>query len=524
MTTNHETVNEKKKKRKIFIIWFILLSVGIGLATVAFWPSPKIASVNLHGTSYVGSELSVSITPTDAKVKYQWVISDSASGPFNNITGANSATYSIASGDSGRYIKVIITGIKGTKGSAESDVFGPIKTITVVWPTTSELTYGQSLDATILSGGSAEVDGIVVAGTFTFKDSSIHPTAGIYQAEVVFTPSDLSKYQAMSSTIDILVNKAVLIVHIDSKNVFYGSAKPKLTYSISGFVLGETSTIVSGLPSLATSYVAGSTVSLSPYDIIGDIGTLSSSNYNFTFISAEVTVKKSLLHIDGLVASDKIYDGLNSVTISGSAVLSGIYKTDDVSLLGTPVYAFKTTNAGEAVPVSTSGYLLTGTKADNYTLIQPILSADITPKTLTVSGLTGEDKTYDGTTDATSTGSASLVGIVGTDDVTLTGTPVFTFASADVANDVEITTTGYILGGTKAGNYTLVEPTLSANIESNELIITADDDSKTYGDSYSFSGTEFSVTGLNSGDSISSVSLSSTGAIWTATVGDYDIL
>ncbi|MCM8784485.1 MAG: filamentous hemagglutinin N-terminal domain-containing protein, partial [Candidatus Omnitrophica bacterium] len=59
------------------------------------------------------------------------------------------------------------------------------------------------------------------------------------------------------------------------------------------------------------------------------------------------------------------------------------------------------------------------------------------------------------------------------------------------------------------------------------LTITANDVTKTYGETYVFDTTypsiDFSVSGLQSGDSVNSVSLSSPGAINTASVGNYDI-
>ena len=95
---------------------------------------------------------------------------------------------------------------------------------------------------------------------------------------------------------------------------------------------------------------------------------------------------------------------------------------------------------------------------------QPSLSAAITKKTLTVTGLSGSDKVYDGNTDASATGTGTLSGVVSPNDVSLAGTPVYTFASAAVGTVITITTTGFTLSGTDAGNYTLEQPSLSADI------------------------------------------------------------
>src|SRR5690606_25872475 len=57
-----------------------------------------------------------------------------------------------------------------------------------------------------------------------------------------------------------------------------------------------------------------------------------------------------------------------------------------------------------------------------------------------------------------------------------------------------------------------------------ELVITAKDRSKTYGEAISFGGTAFTVDGLENDDEVVSVTLVSAGAVAVATVGDYDIV
>ena len=100
---------------------------------------------------------------------------------------------------------------------------------------------------------------------------------------------------------------------------------------------------------------------------------------------------------------------------------------------------------------------------------------------LTISGITGGDKVYDDTTAASASGTATLVGVEAGDDVILRGSPVFTFASANVGTDITITTTGYTISGTDLGNYTLTQPTLSGDITAAPLIVTAIDQTKVYG-------------------------------------------
>ncbi|MEB2787111.1 MBG domain-containing protein, partial [Algoriphagus persicinus] len=113
----------------------------------------------------------------------------------------------------------------------------------------------------------------------------------------------------------------------------------------------------------------------------------------------------------------------------------------------------------------------------------------IIAKELTITGLTGNNKVYDGTTTATVSGTAILNGVETGDEVTLGGTPVFTFANANVGTGIAITASGYELSGADAGNYSLTAPTgLSADITANPPTITSTPTTTIpYGQPYSYS-------------------------------------
>ncbi len=97
----------------------------------------------------------------------------------------------------------------------------------------------------------------------------------------------------------------------------------------------------------------------------------------------------------------------------------------------------------------------------------------VTKKALTITGLSGANKVYDGTSTATLTGTAALNGKIASDDVTLSGTPIATFANKNVGSAKAITVTGYTLTGAAAGNYTLTQPTgLSVNITAKPITVT----------------------------------------------------
>jgi len=71
---------------------------------------------------------------------------------------------------------------------------------------------------------------------------------------------------------------------------------------------------------------------------------------------------------------------------------------------------------------------------------------------------------------------------------------------------------------TKLSNYIVTLKKGILTVSEATLTITADNASKTYGNTMIFDGTEFTVAGLANGDSVDSITLASTGAVSTATV------
>lgn len=108
-----------------------------------------------------------------------------------------------------------------------------------------------------------------------------------------------------------------------------------------------------------------------------------------------------------------------------------------------------------------------------------IANSTVSPKALTVTGIGSITKVYNGSNNATFTG--TLAGVVGSDSdaVTLNGTG--TYDSVNVGTNIPVTSTA-TLGGAAAGNYSLTPPTgLSGSITAATLTVTAVAKSKVYG-------------------------------------------
>jgi len=193
-----------------------------------------------------------------------------------------------------------------------------------------------------------------------------------------------------------------------------------------------------------------------------------SGNYTVAqpVLTANITAKE--LTVTGAAASNKVYDGALTATITGGSLV-GKVGADVVTLATATSGTFASADVANGIVV-TPAMTLTGAASGNYILEQPSLSADITPKPLTVTGATAVNKTFDGELTAGISG-GTLVGVLGPDDVNLATFTSGTFADKNVASNITVTS-AMTLTGANADNYSIVQPTLSANILAKELTVT----------------------------------------------------
>ena len=77
----------------------------------------------------------------------------------------------------------------------------------ITLPTASDIGLGQAVSASVLTGGSASVD-----GEFAFTDPDYVPLAGgVYAAGVTFTPEDTANYTMATGSVDVWVEATVVL-------------------------------------------------------------------------------------------------------------------------------------------------------------------------------------------------------------------------------------------------------------------------------------------------------------------------
>ena len=180
------------------------------------------------------------------------------------------------------------------------------------------------------------------------------------------------------------------------------------------------------------------------------------------------------------------------------------------------------TNTGHNVKdVKDSGTVYYYIIPDNYEEYAGTLTANITPKELTISGINGVERQYDGTTDVELSGQATLVGVVDYDDVDIDDSGLAVAAANKNAGSQKVIISGYELTGTEMDNYTLAQPeNVTVTINKKPLSFSWSGGSYTYdGNSKVYEGATIVSSDIETGDNVTIASYS--GNIQTD-AGDYE--
>ena len=343
------------------------------------------------------------------------------------------------------------------------------------WPTLSAPVYVNS-EAT-LTGGSGE-------GTFAFKADAAKSwdSAGSKTTTIVFTPTDTNNYNELTQDCPVTVVKRTVkncntLVGITDKPC--GTAQDELGLpgtvtitTVDGKTFNDIPVTWSGYdPNTLKEQTLTGTLDLT--SIAGEVEQPS------TPVAAQIKVKLTQKHFSGISpeAYDGVYDGnAHGITLTG--VPSGAtvkYGESAESCTQDSLTYTNFTNGPKIVyyKVSQSGYA----DASGYAWV------NITKRPLTVTGITANDKAYDGNTKAVLDYSAVTLGGVLEND-TLTVTATGTLESAGVGKQ-KVTISDLTLSGDSAANYVLAksgnQSETTANITAREVTVTITPNGGTYG-------------------------------------------
>ncbi len=347
---------------------------------------------------------------------------------------------------------------------------------------TAAVPYNYNSTVTVLGVGSLVKSGSSFASWNTASDGS----GANYVAGNTFNiAANTTLYAQWTTTPTITVGGTLSAV-----STTYGTASPSPTsFTVSGVNLTENLTVTppsgfevslssgsgytTSLPITASGTLASTTVyvrlpatavvSGSPYS--GNITVSGGGADSETIATASSTVATKDLTITGLTGDDKPYDQTTTATLTGTPAYVGLENGESFSVTGTPSASFATATAGGPKTITVTGYT---PPSDNYTVTQPSLSGTITSLTLTIPDAAVTSRAFNGTSNATITG--TLTGVLSPDVVTYSGGGLFGDTNAGTGIAV---TANLALGGADAGNYILTQPTgLAGDITKADQTIT----------------------------------------------------
>ena len=341
-------------------------------------------------------------------------------------TATNVDSYTLTVTGKGNYSGTTTTGWKITKA--------PITPVVTI----ANAVYGETLNPSITSGNPG--NGAV---TYTYYSDEACTTevtpkdVGTYYVKAAVAQTD--NYQSgTSNAVSFQITKKALTIKAKDKTIIYGDAPANDGVTYGGFVNGETESVLDG--TLAYDY------SYSRYGNVGDYTItpkgLTSGNYDITFEQGTLTVQQKEIGISW---------GSTTLSYTGkaqapTATATGLENNDECIITVTG----QQTNVGNYTATASS--LSNG----NYKLPQSVTTTfSIAKKEVTITGTTvAASKAYDGTTTAEITSNGTLSANYDGDNLTIVSGSA-AYGTEKVGENKDVTFSGFSLGGSAAGNYTL---------------------------------------------------------------------
>jgi filamentous hemagglutinin family protein len=328
--------------------------------------------------------------------------------------------------------------------------------------------YDGTRTATLSGALTGVIDGDIVglgAATAQFSDKAVGTGKTVTISDPALTGADAANYRLGSppTLVATITPRALSANGMSVLDKVYDGTRIATVAGgeLAGKIAGDSVSLTNATGLFTDKHVGvNKVVTISGQGLAGaDAG-----NYRLTDTTVRADITPRVLGTDGLRALDKLYDGSRAAALSGT--LSGIVEGDSISLNGAGAQ-FSDRNAGVGKTVTLAGTPLAGADAGNYRLDNAqTLRADITPRQITATGLSAQDKVYDGT--RTAIWSGTLAGTVDGDTVRLDAMAQFADKTAGAGKTV--TMSDAALTGADAANYRLTAlPALKATITPRSL-------------------------------------------------------
>ena len=251
----------------------------------------------------------------------------------------------------------------------------------------ASMTYGSPLPvlgATFVGFVNGDTSSVVSGAPSLTTTVTFASGVGLYPIQVGPGTLSAANYDfpnLVAGTLSVV--KAPLTVTASSASITYGDPLPPLSATISGFVNGDTPSVVSGRPALSGTATPSSGAGVYPITI--GAGTLSAANYDFpNLVDGTLTINKAPLTVTASPASSTYGGPLPSF----SATISGFVAGDSPAVVsGSPVLATTATPASSAgiYPITVGVGTLAAANYDFANLVSASLTIGQAPLTVTAS-------------------------------------------------------------------------------------------------------------------------------------------
>ena len=343
------------------------IASGSLTATASVTGVNTVASFSLTATKVL-----LTLTAINVNVAYNQpipVLSFSPTGFVNGdtfavLSGAPSETTTAVKGSApGTYLITISQGTLAAANYTFNFVNGSLTILkasqTITFGPLSNAAYGTTpitLTATTNSGLTVSY---AVSGPATVTGSTLTITS-VGKVTVTASQAGNADYNAATAVSQsFTVTPAILTVAANNANTIYDQAIPAFAYTVTGFVNGDTKSVLNGAPVETTTATKGSIPASYPITIAQ--GTLAAANYTFTFISGVLTIKWPPNALELIpVTPCRIVDTRNATSAFGGPELSAqATRTFNVpqSGCGIPSSAVAYSLNVTVVPTTSLGYL-----------------------------------------------------------------------------------------------------------------------------------------------------------------------
>lgn len=212
---------------------------------------------------------------------------------------------------------LVITKTAGGDYEAVKQTYAP--TIDNSTLAASVIEAGQTLSASVLSGGKATADGKEIAGTFAWEDPKTVAAEGEQTYSVVFTPNDLSTYSSAKTTY-----------------IFSGKNAIKQYYTVTTGKC-ENGSVEIKEANAANRYLKGSTLTLVYHpDVNYKTKASAETTLNVTEDKVVTTTFEAIMHTVTIAAGDDGSVSVNGKTYSGSSNTISVQQGSELAVQAIP--------------------------------------------------------------------------------------------------------------------------------------------------------------------------------------------